>query len=118
MSEIPRVCAGCGRNLGLLGGYIGKGHGELLCAGCHSPAEFDGISKILNIGDLEERRNNVNGAEFVFTKYMPDIDDLHAESRCAKAYFENPQPPLEDIEYFMAGFTRGIAWAKAKYGIK
>lgn len=136
MSEEPPPpnCQECGKVMGFLAMFRKArpdGSSKWVCAGCNT---YDAIRAdeifaktgeakpgdlIKNIRDfVSESEPVVKGEDFVFTKHMPDIDDLHAESRCAKAYFENPQPPLEDIEYFMAGFNRGVAWAKAKYGIK
>ncbi len=60
--------------------------------------------------------------DWKFKKIIPDGEDCQAASNCCKAYIDLPDmggnPGEREVHSFHSGFMRGLAWAKAKYGIK
>jgi hypothetical protein len=56
--------------------------------------------------------------DWKFKKYIPDAQDIDVAFDTCNNYMSLPDVGQGNVDFFHAGFIRGLAWAKAKYEIK
>jgi len=64
----------------------------------------------------------MKGEAWVFTKFIPDMEDLDARNNSMKAFFNLPEIPMNEgqreVHIFCAAFLRGMKWAIDKYNLE